>query len=95
MIRILTILLAMASPAAAQMKQPCAPHDALAEQMTGRYGERLAHSGLTAGDNVLEIWANPDSGTWTALVLNAQNIACIVATGEFWQDWSPTPGAPL
>lgn len=95
MTRLLMILLALAPPAAAQTTPPCAPHDALSEQMTDRYGEQLVHSGLTASDRILEIWASPDTGTWTALILNAEGMACIVATGDFWQDWSPVPGAPL
>jgi hypothetical protein len=86
----LALLLALAAPALA--RPFCAPQEYLAAQMQERYGETLAHSGLTDGGNIVEIWASRETGTWTVLLIAADGMACVVQTGKHWQDrWQDVP----
>lgn len=59
----------------------------LADVMAGlatRYGERALWQG-GAGDGVsFTVTVNPDGTTWTALMLRADGLACIVASGSGW-----------
>lgn len=70
-------------PATAQ--SACDAYDALAKTLSERYGEvrqTMAHDG---GGNLIEQWANPETGTWTATLTTQGGISCIVAAGENWR----------
>lgn len=99
MTRILILTLAILAGAvlakAAAAQPTCMPHDELVPQLIEMHGERLAYSGLTSKQNILEIWVNPSTGAWTAVILNAADMACVASQGEFWQDWTAEPaGVP-
>lgn len=94
--RVLACLAALAaSPAIAQ--QACAPHEIVAERLGERYGESRAGLGLTHDNYILEVWANPDSGTWTITMTAPGGPTCLAAAGEGWQALSETyaPGEDM
>jgi predicted methyltransferase len=62
----------------------CAPRDKLIEQLASGYGEALAAGGLQSETRVVEVYAWPDTGTWTVLMTNADGVACIMASGTDW-----------
>jgi len=62
----------------------CAPRAVLIEQLKVKYGEIPAAGGLRSRSQMMEIWAAPETGSWTALVTTAEGISCIVATGTHW-----------
>ena len=74
---------AMAPPAMAQFSQ-CAPRDMLVAELTAKYGELPSAGGLRSEQHMMEIWAAPDTGSWTALMTTAEGISCIMATGTNW-----------
>ncbi|MEM1386855.1 MAG: hypothetical protein AAF748_12950 [Pseudomonadota bacterium] len=74
---------AMASPVLAQFSQ-CAPREKMVETLASKYGEVLAAGGLRGEKHVVEIWAAPDTGSWTAIVTTAQGISCVMASGTHW-----------
>jgi hypothetical protein len=77
--RILSLILcALASPAMAQSN--CGPRDAVLDFLTGKHGEiRQAHG--VGPNNVMEVYANPISGTWTVTVTMPTGVMCLVASG--------------
>jgi hypothetical protein len=75
------LLLATCVPANAQNSN-CAPHAMFIEGLADRYGERRVMAGLNGDGTVVEIFANDQTGTWTALIVQPTGIACMVASGE-------------
>lgn len=75
---ILTGLAAM--PARAQVLQ-CLPLDQAIATLATRYGEGPRIRAMMGGGDVLVITASP-AGTWTALIVEPDGKACMVASGE-------------
>jgi hypothetical protein len=69
----------------AQQRPPCAPVAELAGKLTSEYGETPAGRGLDAKGRLLEIWASPKTGTWTAVTTSPSGLACVDATGHDWE----------
>lgn len=88
--RRLTLLLACATPAAAQSpiaEVICFPRAELEQRMTGA---EVSGSGLRDSETVLEIWTKA-SGDWTLVQSYANGTACILAMGEAWEVVIPPP----
>lgn len=66
----------------------CAQHGTMVENLADKYGEQKTNAGLT-GQQVMEVYANPETGTWTVLMVNANGLACMVAAGEIWLTFEP------
>ncbi len=82
MIRLLPLLALVAcNPVHAQNMQ-CGAHAEVIVGLADRYGENRRMSGLDGGGNVIEIFANTATGTWTALIVQPNGMACMVAAGE-------------
>lgn len=79
----------MASPAAAEN---CAPHPNAVAFLAENFGESRQSIGLMDG-RIVEMIANPDTGTWTILITTPDGRACIVAAGTDFQrtDADPAP----
>ena len=71
----------MATSAAAQNQQ-CAPYDVIKTRLDSKYSERQVFSGTMQANRRVEIWANDQTQTWTALVIHPNAIACLVASGK-------------
>lgn len=89
------VVLLASSPAVAQ-QAPCLPDVAtLAGLLAKQYGERLTAAGVESGGNLVQVYANTESGTWTIVVSIPNGPTCIVASGESWASEpvaSVTPG---
>ena len=73
------LAVSLAVPASAQA--PCGPDQAVRDVLSDRHGESVIKSEV-AGDNVLlELWANPETGTWT-LTGTRDGLMCILRSGE-------------
>lgn len=101
MIRLACLLATMAMPAFADARQTakfvgvgkapgsvvfgpnCNLHGALAAVLADRHGETRVGRGLTEG-GVIEVYVS-ESGTWTALAVRPDGIACITAVGTSWR----------
>ena len=79
-------LLAMSAPAIAGN---CAKRDVVVDRLQAKFSEQLAAGGLqasrsTSTTTLVEVWASPETGTFTVMLTNPGGISCIVATGTDW-----------
>lgn len=72
-----------ATDAAAQGVK-CLPRQALVEDLASKYNEQLTAGGLQNAQQLVEIWASPNSGSFTVFITRADGLACIMATGKHW-----------
>lgn len=76
---------ALAPPQPAQAQaMTCLPRAALVERLEDRYKEHPAGGGLQNPQQLLEVWASEESGSFTVFVTRPDGVSCIVATGQNW-----------
>jgi hypothetical protein len=77
----------------AQTGRNCAPRERLVEQLANLYGETRQAIGLAASNQVVEVFASLETGTWTITVTQASGESCMVAAGEGFErldePWTP------
>lgn len=83
------LILAMCAPAHAQEVR-CGIHVDIEADLAAAFSERRVMAGLNGDGTILEILANAETGTWTALIVRPDGIACLVAAGE---QFDPTVAA--
>ena len=84
-------MVALAPPALAQTY--CAARDDIVASLGETYSEAPAAGGLISERRLLEIWAAPQTGTWTVLMTDAQGQSCILASGTDWHQQRATIAA--
>lgn len=90
-----TILaVAAACLAAPALAGNCAPRDMVVEQLAAGFGESRQSIGLAAQGTVVEVFASPETGTWTITATNPQGITCLVASGHAFEAAADAPPAP-
>jgi len=65
----------------------CALRDQVVTRLQAQYSEQLTAGGINSTASkttVVEVWASPETGTFTVMLTNAQGLSCIVATGTDW-----------
>ncbi|WP_137700922.1 hypothetical protein [Marimonas lutisalis] len=70
----------------------CAMRDQVVQRLEQDYAEQLTGGGLndaTDGEAVVEVWASPETGTFTVLMTTAEGLSCVLATGTDWFAQSP------
>lgn len=67
----------------------CGGYADAAAALSSRWGEAPVGGGLDAQGNLVQVWANLDTGTWSVLVLTPGGPACLVASGDNWQAMEP------
>ncbi len=74
--------IAPAAPRAhAQMR--CGPVQAVQQALADKHGETTAFHGLTAAGRSFMLFADPEDGSWTAVMIDgARALACLIAAGE-------------
>ena len=87
---LICIALVVAIPALAAPQ--CAPHDVVAAALKDRFGEAVQVQGLSADGRLVEVWANPVTGTWTATMTSPDGTTCMSVAGDRFQ--STKPGEP-
>ncbi|CUJ18082.1 hypothetical protein [Cognatishimia activa] len=61
----------------------CANRDAVVDRLNANFGESLIANAMSASNNVMEIYAKPNSSTWTILLtLPQRRLTCLVASGR-------------
>jgi hypothetical protein len=73
-------LAATAIPATAQSRN-CAERERVVERLSGTYGESRQSIGLAANNQVMEVFANLESGSWTVTVTLPTGLTCLIASG--------------
>lgn len=74
----LAALILSSTPAIAQQ---CASTQAVIETLS-KYGEQRVFVGQMSSEQVVEVWANPQTQTWTTVVTSATGVSCLMAAGE-------------
>ena len=79
-----TILaLAVTGGAAQAQEQHCSDHETMVRHLAEGWGESRQSIGLDAGNSVVELFASPETGTWT--LTQAGGETCMVASGHAWE----------
>ena len=95
MIRLAAALALLATPVAAETQ--CAPRPVVVAALTEKFGETRHAIGLNGGGNVIEVYGNLETGSWTITVTSPQGITCLVADGSAFvltADPAPPEGDP-
>ena len=69
----------------ASAAMPCGSHDVIAKSLSTKFMEARRIMGVVNAKAVMEIFMSPQ-GTWTVLVTDTNGTACIIATGQDWQE---------
>ncbi len=87
---------AAAPPGLVTVAGKCAPRPAMLKRLADRYAEVRQAIGMAGPEQVVEVFADIDSGSWTIIVTAANGVTCIVAAGRAYEnlDESAPPGAP-
>ena len=86
----LALVLALLAAPATAAPILCTRSD-VAKDLLDRYGEHLMFQGVTNGNNLIELYASRDGGTWT-IVRKRNGINCLMLFGS---DWLLGPGNKL
>jgi hypothetical protein len=78
-VRIAALAALLAAPAAAQAN--CRPVEEVKTFLEGRFGETVVAYGVMDTGNLVQIWANLSTGTFTAVVSDGV-FSCITANGN-------------
>lgn len=78
------ILLA-AQTAVAGPSNKCAPRGTVVGHLADKYGEARRAIGLAGQNQVVEVYASDETGTWTILVTSPAGISCLVASGDSFE----------
>ncbi len=83
------LTLAAVDAAAQQTANACAPFAQLSETLKQRYDESPTAFGLVENTSIMQLYASPESGTWSIVMTNRQGFSCIVAAGHSWEQIDP------
>jgi len=84
-------------PGMARATPQCAPRDTIAASLATQFGETRRIIGLAQDNTVMELYAAPDTGTWTLTVTLPNGTTCLVAAGNSFEataDTLPASGDP-
>ena len=76
------LLLAVTSCSPAYAQSACGGYDQIVEQIHNRYGETLQSGGMTSSGDMLQVFSNDQSGSWTIIITNPNGLACVVSVGD-------------
>ncbi|SNS80990.1 hypothetical protein [Antarctobacter heliothermus] len=80
------LLLGAATIVEAETPRHCAPRHEVVDRLAAKFGETRQSMGLGANNAVMELFASPDSGSWTITVTMANGITCLVASGQAFEE---------
>ena len=61
-----------------------APRDVFVDYMAGQFGE-VSQAVEVKSDNVaVELFANPETRTWTVLMNESSGMSCVIGVGKGW-----------
>jgi hypothetical protein len=89
------LYLATTTDVAAQTGRNCAQREAVIGRLADGYGETRQSVGLGSSNAVVEIYASPETGSWTITVTMPGGLTCLVASGQSFEavtDALPTKG---
>ena len=79
-------VLAAQSASAQQAGRNCAPRATVVDRLADGYGESRQSMGLGANNQVVEVFASDETGTWTITVTLPNGLTCLVASGQAFEE---------
>lgn len=73
----------------------CGPRAMVVDRLASGYGETRQSMGLGANNQVIEVFASSETGTWTITVTTPAGMTCLVASGQAFEELAealPAPG---
>ncbi len=61
----------------------CGKTGEVRDLLAKKYGEHPIGVG-SSDDRAIEVWVNPDTGTWTAVATDATGMSCLLSSGQRW-----------
>ena len=92
----LLIPAAAATETLAQQPAACASRAAVVEKLASDYGEARQSIGLGNDNSVIEVFASPETGSWTITVTLPSGMTCLMASGQAFEaldEMVPTAGS--
>jgi hypothetical protein len=86
-------LLAATGPAYPQAPGACAMRQHVIDRLASAYGETRQSIGLGANNQVVEVFASTETGTWTITVTTPNGLTCLVASGQAYESVSEETAA--
>jgi hypothetical protein len=77
-----------------QSGRNCGQRDFVLERLADRYGESRQSIGLGADNQVVEVFASLETGTWTITVTSPAGTTCLVASGQSFETLSEAAALP-
>lgn len=87
-------MLLAANHAFGQGARNCGPRALIVERLADRYGESRQSIGLGANNQVMEVFASLETGTWTITVTLPTGSTCLMASGRSFETLSEAVPAP-
>lgn len=85
------------SALAQTMPSQCAPRDAVLATLDTNYGEGRLAVGIAGQSNMMELFSNSETGTWTLLATSPDGQTCLIASGSHFEtvrQTAPTKDRP-
>lgn len=84
------IIALAASPA---MAQECIGTADAYASLTTNYGESRVVTAMRPDGTVIEMWANPDTRTWSMFITLPNGLSCSVGSGHGFETFAAKPNA--
>ena len=73
----------------------CGPHEGITNFLQENYQETRQLLGLTESGALLEVYAAPNTGTWTILITDPSGLTCAVTAGDNYEEVEESLGGQL
>ncbi len=70
----------------------CTARAVMVEKLNERFGESRQSVGLTPGGQAIEMFAHPETGTWTILLTSPNGTSCMMASGHAYEALNEAAG---
>jgi len=84
-------LSALCFPVAAWAQAHCGSTTATYDTLANTHGETRVASGLQPDGLLIELWANPQTGSWTLFYTMPGGVSCALSSGEAFEQHAPAP----
>lgn len=74
------------SAADAAAQSVCGDRTQIVRRLADAYGEVRRGGGVGGPKVIFELFASPETGSWTLLATRPEGRSCVVAVGESWRD---------
>ena len=68
-----------------QQRSMCAPTEEFAKFLTETHGESVIFIAASVRGHIVQVWANPESGGWTASTSFPNGTTCVVDAGKKYE----------